>query len=217
MENSAPPFSARAAIIDAVLNAAVPTVVYQIAHHRGIDDVHALLLAAIYPAVVAVFGLARRRTLDPVAGIVLFGIVVSLVAFFVGGSPQVLLIRESFVTGALGVLCFVSLLFPKPLMYWFGRWFATHGDAAAARVYDALWERPQVRTANRLLTVVWGVAFCGEFVLRVVFVVTLPIPVVLAVSPIVLAAITIATLTWTFAYVRVLRARAAAAGVVVPG
>jgi hypothetical protein len=202
--------SARAALIDAVLNAAVPTIVYQIAHHRGAGDVLALGLAAIFPAVVALIGIVRRRTLDPIAGIVLFGLAVSACAFAIGGGARVLLIRESFVTGALGLTCFASLLAPRPLMYYFGRWFETHGEAEAMRTYDLQWANPRFRAANRRITLAWGAAFSGEFVLRVAMALTLPTAAVLAAGPLVLAAITVATLAWTFSYVRRLRARYAA-------
>ena len=199
--------SARAALIDAALNAAVPTAVYQIAHHRGAGDVLALGLAAIFPALVALVGIVRRRTLDPIAGIVLFGLVVSALAFAVGGSARLLLVRESFVTGALGLTCFASLLAPRPLMYYFGRWFATQGEAEAMRIYDLQWANPRFRAANRRITLVWGVAFSGEFALRVTIALTLPTAVVLAAGPLVLAAITAATIAWTFSYARRLRAR----------
>jgi hypothetical protein len=94
---------------------------------------------------------------------------VSIVAVLLGGNPRVLLVRESFFTGALGVSCFVSLvLLPRPLMFYFGRYFAT-----------------------------------GECVLRVgMGASTLPIPVVLAISPVIFGAITVATIFWTFAYAR---------------
>jgi hypothetical protein len=202
--------SARAAIIDAVLNAAVPTLVYQIAHHRGASDVLALGLAAIFPAIVALVGIVWRRTLDPIAGIVLFGLAVSACALAVGGDARVLLVRESFVTGALGLTCFASLFAPRPLMYYFGRWFATQGEAEAMRTYDLQWANPRFRAANRRITLVWAVAFSGEFALRVAMALTLPTVVVLAAGPLVLAGITIATLAWTFSYARRLRARYAA-------
>jgi hypothetical protein len=209
-------FSARGAIIDAALNAVIPTIVYQFAHRHGVGDSGALGYAAIYPALVAIGGIVWRRTLDPIAAIVLFGLIVSGVGLLVGGGPQILLIRESFVTGALGVLCFVSLLFPRPLMFYFGRWFATRGDREKSAAYDQLWERVHFRAANRLITIVWGFAFTGEFALRVVMAYTLPIPVVLVLGPVALGVITTLTILWTFAYSRRLQARAAAAGFTTP-
>ncbi len=143
------------------------------------------------------------------AGIVLFGLAVSGVAFAVGGGPRVLLIRESFVSAALALACLVSLALPRPLMFYFGRWFATRGEAKAQAAYDSSWSIPGFRAANRRITLVWGFAFGAEFGLRVAMAFTLPIAVVLAAGPLVLAAITAATIAWTFAYARRARARGA--------
>jgi hypothetical protein len=58
---------ARRALVDAALNAAIPTAVYMLARRAQVGDTAAILLAGIYPAVVALAGVVRRRTLDPVA------------------------------------------------------------------------------------------------------------------------------------------------------
>jgi hypothetical protein len=138
----------------------------------------------------------------------LAGLAVSIVAIVLGGNPGVLLIRMSFLTGALGVACFASLLlFPRPLIFYFGRYFETGDDPAKVAVFKAQWQSPYFRHVVRLIMVVWGVAYTGEFLLRVVMVSTLPIPIGLAVSPVVLIGISVATLFWTFAYVRWARQR----------
>jgi hypothetical protein len=113
------------------------------------------------------------------------------------------------VTGALGLLCLVSLALPRPLMFYFGRWFATRGEPAAVAEFDARWGEPRFRRGNRLITLVWAGAFLGEFALRVVLVFTLPPVVVLAVAPVVLGAITLATIVWTYGYIARARRRAA--------
>jgi len=125
-----------------------------------------------------------------------------MVAVLIGGDPRILLIRESFLTGALGVACFLSLLFPRPLMFYFGRYFATGNNPARREQYNGLWQYPSFRSVNRIITIVWGVAYVGEFILRAIMAYTLPIPVVLAVSPFLLGGITIVTIAWTIAYAR---------------
>ena len=42
----------------------------------------------------------------------LMSIAVSMIAVTLGGSPKLLLIRESFFTDAFGIACFVSLALP---------------------------------------------------------------------------------------------------------
>jgi hypothetical protein len=146
--------------------------------------------------------IVRQRTLDLIAALALVGIAVSMLAVLLGGDPKLLLIRESFITGALSIACFVSLLFPRPLMFYFGRYFSTANDPARSAQYNGLWQYPYFRFVNRVITVVWGVAYTGEFILRVILVYTVPPAVVLAVSPLMQGGITILTLAWTFAYAR---------------
>jgi hypothetical protein len=191
----------RGVLRDAVLDAVVPAAVYAFARRAGSAEVPALLYAAIVPGVMAAAGYARRRAVDPVAAIVLFAIVVSVAGFLLGGGPRVLLIRESFVSLALGVACLVSFALPRPLMFYFGRWYNSRGDAAAAAAFDARWSVPLFRRVNRLITAVWAAAFLGEFGLRVLMVLTFPTVVVLAVAPLVLGAVTAGTIVWTFAYI----------------
>jgi hypothetical protein len=85
------------------------------------SEVMRLMVAGVFPAAHSVIGIARRRSLDIVAVIVIVGISVSIVATFVGGDPKLLLIRESFVTGALGLLGLSSMLWKRPLMFHIGR------------------------------------------------------------------------------------------------
>jgi hypothetical protein len=187
-----------------VISGALPLLIYFVMTSRGASTFVALVVAAIPPALDGLYGVVRRRRIDLIAALVLAGIVVSIVAVLLGGNPRVLLVRESFFTGALGAACFVSLaLFPRPLMFYFGRYFATGDDPAKIAEFNALWQYPYFRHVQRLITLVWGAAYIGEFVVRVGMAASaLPIPVVLGVSPVVFGAITVATMVWTFAYAR---------------
>ena len=75
-------------------------------------------------------------------------------------------------------------------------------DPAKMAQFNAQWQYPYARFVHRLITIVWGVAYVGEFMLRVILVYTLPAALVLALSPILLGGITIVTILWTFAYAR---------------
>jgi hypothetical protein len=191
-----------------VISGVIPLIIYNLLKGRGASDFTALAVAAIPPALDGLFGVLRRRRIDLIAALVLAGIAVSMVAVVIGGNPRVLLIRESFLTGALGVACFASLLFfSRPLMFYFARYFETGDVPAKVAEFNAMWHHPYFRHVIRLITVVWGVAYTGEFLLRVVMASTLPIPIVVALSPVVFAAITVATILWTYAYARWARQR----------
>lgn len=190
-----------------VINGAIPLLIYNVLKSRGASNLTALGVAAVVPALDGIVTVVRRRRIDLISALVLAGIAIGIVAVLIGGDPRLLLIRESFLTGALGIACFVSLALPCPLMFYFGRYFVTGDDPAKIAAYDALWEYPYFRHVNRVITLVWGVAYVGEFALRVVMVYHLSINQVLALSPIIFNGITIAVILWTFAYARLARQR----------
>jgi hypothetical protein len=200
--SSATRINIRSFLPSIILNAAIPLAIYLILKQYHYSDLVALSASVLFPAIGSVISIVRQRTLDLIAAIALVGIAISITAVFLGGNPKLLLIRESFLTGALGIACFASLLFPSPLMFYFGRYFATANDPARIARYNQLWQYPYFRFVNRVITVVWGIAYAGEFMLRVIVVYTLPPALVLALSAIMQIGISILTLAWTFAYVR---------------
>jgi len=185
------------------LNAFIPLALYRLTkRYVSGSDVVALIVAGLFPLGESILSVTRTRVLDPIAVLVFLGILVSMAGLALGGGVKLLLIRESFFTGALGIACFASLLLPRPLMFYFGRHFVGGQDPERVAQFNASWQRPYFRYVNRLITVVWGVAYTTEFLARVALVYTLPPSVVLVISPIVLGGVTIATIVWTFAYIR---------------
>ncbi len=208
-ETTRPPL--RGFLVNVALNAGIPLLLYRLTkHYLSASEVSALTIAATFPLAKSAAELLRRHRLDPIAILVLLGIMVSGVAVFLGGSPRLLLLRESLFTGVLGLACFASLLLRRPLMFYFGRHFLAGDDPERRREFDATWHRPGVPFVHRLITGVWGTAFVGEFGIRVALIYTLPAAWVLFLSPMILSAITVGTFVWTFAYVRHVRQRAAA-------
>jgi hypothetical protein len=193
-----------------VLNAGIPLALYLLVkRYVSPSDVVALSVAAIFPILSSIFDFVRHRQFDLIAIFALLGIIVSVGGVLLGGNSKILLIRESFFTVMLGIACFVSLLLPRPLMFYVGRQFIAGKDPEKIAEFNAQWQRPYARFVHRLITSVWGIAYVGEFIIRVILVYTLPAAFVLALSPILLGGITIGTITWTFAYVRHARRRGA--------
>jgi hypothetical protein len=191
-----------------LLNAAIPLILYRLTkRYLTASEVVALSVAALFPLAESLSDVTRKRTLDPIGVIVLAGMGASMIALAFGGSIKLLLIRESLFTGAVGIACLASLMLPRPLMFYFGRSYMTGNDAKKVAAFNAGWQHPYFRFVNRVVTLVWGIAFLTEFAIRVVLVYTLPTAAVLAVSPATLGGITIGTILWTFAYVRRARAR----------
>ena len=193
---------------DIALNATIPAALYFFAKHFiSPSELTALLWATGFPLLKSAYGLTKRRELDPVALLILLGLAASVIAVLFGGNPHLLLIRESFFTGAFGLACLISLMLPRPIMFYFGRYFMAGRDAQRRDTFNARWQDPAVRRAHRLVTVTWGLVYVGEFVLRIAFVYNFPAPVVLAIAPFSTGLATVGTIGWTFWYAHRVRNR----------
>lgn len=186
---------------DVALDTAIPFGTYLVARDvASTSEVSALVWATVFPILRSLYGLVRRREASPVAVLVLLGIAVSIAALFAGGDPRILLIRESFITGAFGIACLASLVFPRPMMFYFGRYFMTRGDPQRRKRFEERWRFPIVRRSHRIVTAVWGAVYTAEFAVRTILVYRVPAAVVIAVSPVMIGAATILTIMWTFRY-----------------
>lgn len=205
-------FNIRGLLISIVLNAVFPFMLYTLTkRYISSSELVALSVAAVFPIVTSIFDVVRSHRLDFIAILALLGILTSVIGVLLGGDPKILLIRESFLTGALGLACFISLLMPRPLMFYVGRQFMAGNNPVKIAEYNAQWQLPRARQVHRLITTVWGVAYVGEFILRVVLVYTLSAGVVLIVSPFMTGGATVLAIVWTFSYVRRVTSRAYAA------
>src|SRR5262245_34161323 len=121
---SADSFDRRSLVRSIALNAAVPFALYSLAKsYLAASELEALAVAALFPLVDSTIGVWRARRFDIIAILALLGIAISMIGIAIGGDPRILLIRESFLTAGLGIACFISLLLPRPLMFYFGRQF----------------------------------------------------------------------------------------------
>ncbi len=166
------------------------------------SEVVALIVASIFPTLQSLHALIRKGKLDPISVAILMGLLVGVGALFLGGGPKLLLIRESLFTVAFGFACLISLLFRsrRPLMFFFARYTAAGNDPAKCAWYDQLWQYAGFRRIQRVITLVWGLVFIGEFVLRLVLIYTTSPGTVLAVSPAVLGVASLLAAVWTMRY-----------------
>jgi len=93
----------RGFLLDIALNAIVPLVLYRLSKlYFSRSEFTALAVATTFPIGKSIFDVAKRRQIDPVSVIVLLGIGASAVALLAGGSPRLLLMRESLFTALFG-------------------------------------------------------------------------------------------------------------------
>lgn len=146
-----------------VLSIITPLVVFNVLKSHGASDFAAYLWASVGPLVETVGMAAIKREADKVAMLILGVTVVSAVLTAVGDtSPTMLLLKDSAVTGAFGVICLATLLpfAPRPLMFYFAQKFGTGGDDAGMYRFEGMWQAyPGFRRSFRVMTLAWGLAY----------------------------------------------------------
>ena len=143
----------------------LPVVTYYALHLLGASDWVALLASTLVAGVRIVWGAVRQRTLNPFATVMLLVFGIGLALTFVSGDPRFLLVKESFVTGAVGLTFLVTALRGRRPLTLAAQQSWTPAEA------DALGEEyrtdPDVRRAHRFVSTAWGVVLVVEAALRV--------------------------------------------------
>lgn len=158
-------------------------VYYLLLPHFGSTSIWPILGASLVPVISNVFNFVRRHSFDVVGIIVLIGLLVGVVPAIFGGSQRLLLVRESFVTGLLGVVLLVSAIRHRPLAYHVIREFLTANEALPHERWDVLWRCGYFRHTIRGITIGWGALLLGEFVLRAFMALRMNIAFVLGAGP----------------------------------
>ncbi|NYE95577.1 hypothetical protein FHU41_001827 [Psychromicrobium silvestre] len=70
-----------------------------------------------------------------------------------------LLYKDSIIVGTVSLVFFASMLFPKPLAFYFGQRLSAGGGKENRDWWYSLWEHPYFRTAQRKITIIWGTCF----------------------------------------------------------
>jgi hypothetical protein len=185
-----------------IINGAIPFGCYSLLKTYHASDLLALGVAAIAPALEALISVLRSRQVNIISLFVLAGLVVGIISTFLGGDTRVFLLRDSLITAVLGVTCFASLLFPRPLMFLVGRSLIAGNDAEHIARYNQLWPQLSVQRMSRVITVVWGIVYTGDFLAHLFLVLTLPVAAVLAIGPILTNGLIGVSILWTLAYLR---------------
>jgi hypothetical protein len=177
--------------------------------HTSVSDYIALLASSVPAFVFEAVNLRRHRHLDVLGILVVASLVISALVSLVGGDPKLLLVRESFVTAVFGVACILSLFFPRPVMFYIIRYFATADDPAKSLVFDRRWQYPAFRRYFRVVTLVWGVTYIAELPVRLLLVFRLSIQRYLAVAPAIFYVLLFILIGFSIIYSRRLMARSA--------
>lgn len=186
-----------------VINIVLPILLYlALKNYTRASDFLALVISGLPPMIDGIVGVIRRKRIDLLSGIVVASIVISLILIALGSNPKVYLVRESFFTVAFGLAYLVSLFFPRPLAFYFARYFSTGNHPENIAWFDSLWQYSEFRHTMRVITVVWGIGFLFEAVLRTFLVIVLTVEQFVIVSPFVLYGIIGLLIVWMVFYTR---------------
>ncbi|MEV4561617.1 VC0807 family protein [Kitasatospora sp. NPDC049285] len=160
-----------------VFELAVPLAAYYVLLAVGAGQWLAITVSGLSALPWVVYGIVRHRRLDAMPVFALLLIAVGAVLSVVTGSPRVLLVRDSWVFGLIGVWILGSLFTRRPFMLGAGRSVVSAKiGVAGAAAWAGQWETdPRFRRHLRLLTLVWGVGFALDALVRVAFALTLPL------------------------------------------
>ncbi|MET9934554.1 MULTISPECIES: VC0807 family protein [unclassified Streptomyces] len=181
------------------LNVVAPILTYNtLTEDHGWSEFGALLVSGVWPVLDSAVMVAWRRKADEFAVVSLVFLVITAVVSLVGAhTARALLIKDSGVTGLFGLLCLATLLAPRPLMFYFGRKFATDGTPESAAWWNGLWQFDGFRSTMRTITLVWGVGYLVEALVRIVLAYTLSTSVMVVLSPVLIYATLGALALWT--------------------
>ncbi|WP_066256483.1 VC0807 family protein [Neobacillus drentensis] len=186
-------------VLSLVINGAIPVVVYNflVDHYSSFVS---LLIATLIPLGDNLFHVVKYRKADAFGLFMLTGFVLSLLAFVLGGNERLILLRESMVTGLLGLIFIASLFFAKPLIYHFAIRFSSNDETEKKGQFEKNWEVPYFRFVLRIMTAIWGIALLGEAIVKVILVYELSISVFLAVSQLIFYGVIGAAILFTIVY-----------------
>jgi len=198
----------RAMVPDLVVDGALPAIAYQVLTRYGVAAVPALTAGAIFPVANILRKFIATRSLDLIGAIVLVFLAIGVVSSLLSGSVLFVLIKESFITGTVGLLFISSLLWKRPIIFYLARQVMEAQGAERLAWWNGLWERARFRRTMRIMTTVWGVGYVLEASIRVVFALTLTPGTVVILSPIMGIGTTIGLILWTRKYGRIVQERA---------
>ncbi|MEC3953661.1 VC0807 family protein [Nocardia sp. CDC153] len=143
----------------------------------GVNPWAALVAPALLTLAFLGYDALRHRRVDGVALFTLLMIVVGTAVSVVTGDPRTLLVRDSWLFGAIGLWILATLFTQRPMMRSVARTIVTvKVGEAGYREWDARWDNDsRFRHQLRVLSAVWGVGFALDAVIRIVVAYSLPL------------------------------------------
>ena len=191
----------RARLAMLVLDVAAPLALFYGLRGAGVNQWLALVLSAAIPMVALAYRLLAERRIETATLFTLSILVCGTLVGLLTGDPRLLLARESYLTGLLGLWMIGTVL-------WGSRPFVLQATLpllppeTACDWQDKWRHDPLFRRVMRLMTAAWGGAFLIDAAARIVMAYTLPVDMVPLLGLIVLVAMLVAVVQFSKSYGR---------------
>ena len=162
-------------------NVAGPIITYLVVRSLGATDVVALLVSAAVSVVILGLTWWRTGEIHGLGALVLLRFALSLVMAFIWNDARWLLIKDSVITGIIGVVALLTLLTSTPMIE------RIRADLSPDRAsFDGRLESDgNLRRVHRRLTALWGVALIADAVIETIIILSVPVPVAVVVTNVV--------------------------------
>lgn len=190
-----------------LVSVVAPWAVYVLLRPHVRSDAEALAIGGAIPAAWILLRLALTHRVDwiAVASVTVFAVTL-VVSLLSGGSALPLKLRYSVTTGAMGLVCAVSVAVRRPLPVLLARLPARRDPERAARIQQVL-DDPRRRHRLSVLTAAFGLVLLIDATVRAVLAISLSTTAYLAVSGVVSWVIVGTGLVLLWLYLRLSRRR----------
>src|SRR5947209_6920078 len=109
-----------------------PVLTLRILEASGVPTVWAFAAAMVFPGASVLVSRIYERRVEAIGMVVFITILLGIAMALVSDEVRFGLLRAAPAFGLFGLACLVSLLLPRPLMFFVARHFQTAGDPAKA-------------------------------------------------------------------------------------
>ncbi|RJQ79734.1 hypothetical protein D5S17_09875 [Pseudonocardiaceae bacterium YIM PH 21723] len=167
-----------------IVDAALPTIAYYVAHALGYSDWIALLAGTVVSGVVLVVETARKGRIEQFSALMLALYGLGLLTSFLTGDARFMLAKGVVGVAIAGLAFLVTSFTRRPLFYYSARRFAGLGGEQAGAEFDGAYaSNAGMREGIRRLGIIWGAGFLVYVLLKLVLIYTLPVSVMVGLSP----------------------------------
>jgi hypothetical protein len=189
-----PGFLRRALVRGLAWDVGVPLAAYYVLHLSGATDWAALLAATGAAACRLLWTAFKGHALNPFAMLMVIVFGLGLGLSFLTGDPRFLLLKDSAITGGIGVSFLALAALGHPLTLDAAK---TWSPERAGEMDRDFHRNPAVRRWHLKVSAVWGAALLAEASTRAVLVYLLPIDVMVGASAALAVSVFAVLIAWT--------------------